>query len=93
MAGMIYGGGDLRGLITHNMRRSRGWVMSQLALDELIPRKNAEALYRKAQSPKKIIWLDSNHITAKNRELTRHITSVIRDELVATQLLNATHMA
>jgi fermentation-respiration switch protein FrsA (DUF1100 family) len=124
MAGMIYGGGDLRGLITHNMRRSRGWVMSQLAgilgsvmlraldplkhaggvsptrllmvngrLDELIPRKNAEALYRKAQSPKKIIWLDSNHITAKNRELTRRITSVIRDELVATQLLNATHMA
>ena len=124
MAGVIYGGGDLRSLITHNMRRSRGWIMSQVAgilgsvmlrtldplkhagdvsptrllmvngrLDELIPRKNAEALYRKAQSPKKIIWLDSNHITAKNRELTRRITSVIRDELVATQLLNATHMA
>jgi fermentation-respiration switch protein FrsA (DUF1100 family) len=62
-------------------------------LDELIPRKNAEALYRKARNPKKIIWLDSNHITAKNRELTRRITSVIRDELVAAQLLNATHVA
>lgn len=123
MAGMIYGGGNLRTLISHNMRRSRGWIPSQLAgilgslmlraldplrhagkvsptrllmvngrLDELIPRKNAEALYRKARSPKKIVWLDSNHVTPKNRDLTRRITSVIRDELVATQLLSSTHM-
>jgi len=124
VAGMIYGGGNLRTLIAHNMRRSKGWLMSQFAgimasvllrpldplhhagdvaptrllmvngsLDEVIPRKNAEALYRRALSPKKIIWLDSRHITAKNHELTRRITSVIRDELVAMQLLNATHMA
>ena len=62
-------------------------------LDELIPRKCAEALYRRAQNPKKIVWLESTHITAKNRELTRRITGVIRDELLAMSLLNATHMA
>lgn len=124
LAGMIYGGGNLRTLIAHNMRRSRGWIMSHLAglvaslflkpldplhhapevaptrflmvngsLDELIPRKNAEALFRRALSPKKIVWLDSKHITPRNHELTRRITGVIRDEMVAMQLLNATHMA
>jgi len=124
MAGMIYGGGNLRRLIAHNVRRSRGWLTSQLAglmgsvllrpldplrhagdmaptrllmvnglLDELIPKKCAEALYRRARNPKKIVWLESTHITAKNRELTRRITGVIRDELVAMSLLNATHMA
>ena len=124
LAAMIYGGGNLRTLIAHNVRRSRSWVMSHLAgllgalllrpldplrhaaevaptrllmvngrLDELIPRKNAEALYRKARNPKKIIWLDSTHISPKNLELSRRITKVVRNELVAMQLLNATHMA
>jgi predicted esterase len=124
VAGMIYGGGHLRSLIAHNVRRSRGWVMSQVAgilgslalspldplkhagdvaptrllmvngrLDELIPRRNAEALYRRARNPKKIVWLDSTHVSPKNLELSRRIAGVIRDELLAMQLLNATHMA
>ncbi|HZI89749.1 MAG TPA: alpha/beta hydrolase, partial [Candidatus Polarisedimenticolia bacterium] len=124
LAGMIYGGGDLRTLIAHNVRRSKGWLASQLLgllgsfllkpldpirhaeevaptrllmvngrLDEWIPRKSAEALYRRARNPKKIIWLDSAHFTPNNRELRRRITNVIRDELVSLQLLNATHMA
>src|SRR5207253_2372393 len=113
-----------RTLIAHNVRRSRGWLTSQVLgllgsfllgpldpirhaeevsptrllmvngrLDEWIPRKNAEALYRRARSPKKIIWLDSTHFSPRNRELSRRITNVIRDELISLQLLNATHMA
>jgi len=123
LAGMIYGGGGLRSLIAHNLRRTRGWLASQVLgllgslrlrpldpirhaegvaptrllmvngrLDERIPLKNAEALYRRARSPKKIIWLDSMHFSPRDRELGRRITSVIRDELVSLQLLNATHM-
>ena len=124
LAGMIYAGGDLRSLIAHNVRRSKGWLTSQVLglvgsillgrldpirhapdisptrllmvngrLDPWIPRKNAEALYRKARSPKKIVWLDSTHFSPRNRELSRRITNVIKDELVSLQLLNATHMA
>ena len=54
---------------------------------------NVEALYRRARSPKKIIWLDSPHFSSRNRELSRRITDIIRDELISLQLLNGTHMA
>jgi hypothetical protein len=124
LAGMIYGGGGLRSLIAHNVRRSKGWLTSQVLgllgslvlgpldpihhaeevaptrllmvngrLDEWIPRKNAEAFYRRARSPKKIIWVDSAHFSSRNRELSRRIAGIVRDELVSLQLLNGTHMA
>lgn len=123
LAGMVYGGGDLHTLIAHNVRRSRGPVISQLAgilgavllqpvdpmryagkvsptpllmvngaEDELIPRKNVEELYRKANQPKKLIWLNSKHVNPKNVELSRHVTRVLRDELLAMRILNESNV-
>jgi hypothetical protein len=121
LAGMIYGGGDLRTLIAHNVRRSKGWLMSQMLgllgslllgpldpirhanevaptrllmvngrRDEWVPRRNVEALYRRASNPKKIIWLDSGRLQAGTGETSRRIKHLIRDELVSLRLLNAT---
>ena len=121
LAGMIYGGGDLRSLIAHNVRRSKGWLTSQVLgllgsfllgpldpirhanevaptrllmvngrRDAWVPRRNAEALYRRARNPKKIIWLDSDRFQEANRELSRRISRVIQEELVSLRLLNAT---
>jgi dienelactone hydrolase len=56
--------------------------------DELIPRRYAEEFYAKAKQPKKLIWLESPHMTPENWALTRKITEVMRDQLIEMGVLS-----
>jgi len=49
--------------------------------DEQIPRANTEQLYQAAGEPKKIIWLESQHVHPRDAELTRKIIKTLEEEL------------
>jgi len=118
VAVMVYGGGNLQSLITHNVRRYEGpvvgrcvgilgWILlrplepmecvdrvapTPLIMingldDEQIPRENAEMLYNRAEQPKKIIWLESQHVRPTNVQLTRTIVQRLTEELLRRDIL------
>jgi len=55
--------------------------------DEMIPRKNVELVFEKAQEPKKLIWLRSGHVHPKKEDLTQAIVETLRAELGALGVL------
>jgi predicted esterase len=55
--------------------------------DEQIPRTNTELLYAAAKEPRKIIWIDSQHVNPRNVELTRRIVRHLSDELTTMGIL------
>jgi len=62
-------------------------VMINGAHDEQVPRVNTEIFYKAAQEPKKIVYLESQHVNPNNPELTRRIIAVLREELRRLQIL------
>lgn len=50
--------------------------------DEQIPRYNTELFFNAAKEPKKLIWLDSQHVNPNNTELTRKIIDTLKKELM-----------
>jgi len=49
--------------------------------DEMIPRKNVEAVFERALEPKKLIWLRSSHVRPDKVELTKQIVATLEQEL------------
>jgi len=49
--------------------------------DEMIPRKNVEAVFEKAMEPKKLIWLRSGHVRPEKVGLTDLIVATLDQEL------------
>jgi predicted peptidase len=117
---MVYGGGGLRTLIRHNVRRYRGQLASEFVgamggvllyplepmryiekvspvhffmingtEDEQIPKANAQMLYAQAKEPKKIVWLESGHVSPRNQELTGRIIETLQRELSALNILDS----
>lgn len=117
---IVYGGGDLKSLIRHNVQRYRGALVAEITgwmgklllaplepmqsisavapiplvmingtKDEQIPRRNAEQLFDAAREPKKMIWLESQHVHPRNITLTRTIIHTLHDELVRLGILHA----
>jgi len=56
--------------------------------DKQIPRENVESLYTNAGEPKKLIWLESDHVHPGNEELTRLIVNELTRELAALGVLD-----
>ena len=54
-----------------------------------MPRANTEMLYESAGQPKKIVWLESKHVTTRNLALTVKIIGTLRAELVAMGILRS----
>jgi len=57
--------------------------------DEQIPRQNTEILFNAAGAPKKLVWLDSKHVTAGNVELTKTILMTLARELSLIGVLDS----
>jgi hypothetical protein len=57
--------------------------------DEQVPRANTEMLYESAGQPKRIVWLESKHVTTRNLTLTVKIIGTLRAELVAMGILRS----
>lgn len=64
-------------------------IMINGTADEQIPRANTEQLYRAAGEPKKIIWLESQHVHPRDEELTRKIIKTLEGELYGLGVLPA----
>jgi hypothetical protein len=62
-------------------------VMINGANDEQIPRYNTELFFHAAREPKKLIWLQSQHVRPDNEELTRRIISTLKEELKRLKIL------
>jgi Prolyl oligopeptidase family len=62
-------------------------VMINGANDEQIPRYNTELFFHVAREPKKLIWLQSQHVRPDNEELTRRIISTLKEELKRLKIL------
>ena len=60
--------------------------------DEQIPRENAEVVYNRAKEPKRIIWLESRHVDAGNKELTKLIVTTLTEELSRLKILELPHI-
>ena len=57
--------------------------------DEQIPRENTLMFYDRANQPKKIVWLESQHVNVTNVELTRRIIHTLGRELIAMRVLDS----
>lgn len=55
--------------------------------DEMIPRKNVEAVFERALEPKKLIWLRSSHVRPDKVDLTRQIVAILHQELRRLDIL------
>lgn len=62
-------------------------VMINGMYDEQIPRANTEMFYKAAKEPKKIIWLDSQHVNPDNPDLTHQIIAILKEELKRLRIL------
>jgi dipeptidyl aminopeptidase/acylaminoacyl peptidase len=120
LAVMVFGGGDLREIIRHNLRGFSGEMESDLlsylggllmspmepmrfvdrisptpllmingTRDQMIPRRCTEELFEKAKAPKKLIWLDSRHLTPGDTKLTKEIVETLRKQLTETTILSS----
>ena len=62
-------------------------VMINGTNDEQIPRYNTELFFNAAREPKKLIWLESQHVHPDNEDLTRRIIATLKEELKRLKIL------
>jgi hypothetical protein len=62
-------------------------VMINGTNDEQIPRYNTELFFHAAREPKKLIWLQSEHVRPDNDELTRRIIDTLKEEFKRLKIL------
>jgi len=55
--------------------------------DSRVPRRNVEALFDKAREPKKLVWLDLEHVDPKRPEIVGEIVTVLARELKALRAI------
>ncbi|MDZ7262786.1 MAG: dienelactone hydrolase family protein, partial [candidate division KSB1 bacterium] len=55
--------------------------------DESVPMECAEALYEKAQQPKELVWLETQHARPRKTELTRQLEIMMKTWLMENKLL------
>jgi hypothetical protein len=56
--------------------------------DGMVPRQSTEEMFRKAKPPKKLVWLDSEHIMPGDLALTREIVETLKKELREMKVLD-----
>ena len=62
-------------------------VMVNGEMDELVPRENVEAFFRRAREPKRLVWLPSSHVNPGNVELSRRVAAALRGEMLELGVL------
>jgi dienelactone hydrolase len=88
-------GGWLAGILLHPVEPLRyvgsvspiPLLMINGTEDEQVPRPNAELLFAGAREPKRIVWIESQHVHPRNVELTRQIVTTLKHELAAMKIV------
>jgi len=65
----------------------RPLLMINSSLDEKIPVRCVRLLFNKANGPKELVWLDTQHVHPSNRKLIDSLTRISSDWLVRKNLL------
>jgi len=65
----------------------RPLIMINGTQDEQIPRGNVEALFARANEPKRQVWIESGHVHPSKTDLTRQIIRAMKEELAHLQIV------
>lgn len=63
-------------------------VMINGTNDEQVPFENTKIFYNAAREPKKLVWLNSHHVTVSNVDLTRTIIVTLKEEMKRLNILD-----